>query len=390
MQAPPEDIPYLIYLREGPSHSVADAQPVCEALSRRFHGEMWTYGSHETDTVIGRFRLRVLNTDNRNQRLAYLGYMRQVRRRARELAASGRKNVVVISYDPFKNGLLASMVARITGGKFICEVNGSYANPDNFADLTSPLKRRFMLRAMRAMASYVVRRADGIKLLFDDALEGLAKPRVGATIRRYPNLAYLTRFYSLPEEKFILLVGFPFYRKGADILCNAFISIADRFPEWRVVLIGHQLAAAAEKIGLRHERIQFLAGMKQDDVANWMARCAILAQPSRSEAMGRVLLEGAAAGKCRVGSNIEGIPTVITDGVDGALARTNDPKDLARVLEELMNDRARRDAFGAAARRRAETEFSPEHYLANLGELVEAVTKKPANAIAETPLGSRS
>ena len=48
--------------------------------------------------------------------------------------------------------------------------------------------------------------------------------------------------------------------------------------------------------------------MPQAQLAPWMMRCAILALTSRSEAMGRVLVEAAAAEKCRIATRVGGIP----------------------------------------------------------------------------------
>jgi glycosyltransferase involved in cell wall biosynthesis len=50
----------------------------------------------------------------------------------------------------------------------------------------------------------------------------------------------------------------------------------------------------------------------------------------------------------RVGSDLEGIPTVIEDGVDGLLFRPGDAADRAAKLNRLMGDRVLRKAMGEA------------------------------------------
>ena len=51
-------------------------------------------------------------------------------------------------------------------------------------------------------------------------------------------------------------------------------------------------------MGLEHPQIEARPGVKQPELAAWMSRCAIFALPSRTEAMGRVLIEAGAAAKC--------------------------------------------------------------------------------------------
>jgi glycosyltransferase involved in cell wall biosynthesis len=97
-----------------------------------------------------------------------------------------------------------------------------------------------------------------------------------------------------------------------------------------------------------------------------MGSCAILVLPSRSEAMGRVLLEAMAAEKARIGSNVDGIPTVIDNGIDGFLVKPGDVKDLTEKLDILMGDSGLRRQMGQAGKVRVHSEFTEEVYINNL------------------------
>jgi glycosyltransferase involved in cell wall biosynthesis len=96
--------------------------------------------------------------------------------------------------------------------------------------------------------------------------------------------------------------------------------------------------------------------------------------------MGRILIEAAAAGKCRVASRVGGIPTVVDDGRDGVLVRKEDAEGLAVALEMLISDPGLRRRLGEAARLRAATEFSPAIYLAHFEELIRATLAKHSPA----------
>ena len=113
--------------------------------------------------------------------------------------------------------------------------------------------------------------------------------------------------------------------------------------------------------------------MKQPELAEWMSRCAIFALPSRTEAMGRVLIEAGAAAKCRLASRFGGIPTVIEDGVDGLLVEKENVDELSATLARLMQDAPLRCRLGDAARVRAGREFSGNAYLEHYVEFVSSV-----------------
>ena len=122
--------------------------------------------------------------------------------------------------------------------------------------------------------------------------------------------------------------------------------------------------------GLEHPQIEAHPGVKQPELAEWMSRCAIFALPSRTEAMGRVLIEAGAAAKCRVASRVGGIPTVIEDGVDGVLVGKENVDELSAALARLIADAPLRHRLGDAARVRVGREFSGNAYLEHYAEFV--------------------
>jgi glycosyltransferase involved in cell wall biosynthesis len=369
---------YLFKVVEGPTYNPEEYLPTLELLSQRFAGELWSYGSYEADRQVGRMRLRVVKDPSGNRMRNFLHFARRVLERARELRAQPPANLVVTSYDPFKGGLLAWRVARLLRGAFVCEVNGQYGDPDNFAHLTSRWWRRARLTQMRLLGSFVLQRADGVRLLFAEQLANFASVGCSTVVRVFFALSFTDRFTPGPEEPIILCVGFPFERKGIDLLARAFRSLAPKYPQWKLVLIGHLLPQQLRERGLEHPQIEALPGMPQLQLVPWMSRCAVFALPSRSEAMGRVLLEAAAAAKPRVATRVGGIPSVVEPGFDGLLVPKDDLAQLTAALDALMADPALRTRLGEAARRRVAQEFSGESYLGRFEELVMAALRASA------------
>ena len=378
-----EPLAYLFKVMPGPTYTTDDFEPTLHLLSQRFTGELWSNGSYDADLTFGRMRLRVVKDRSERGVLNYLRFARAVWRRALELRCMPpAQPVVVTSFDPFKGGLLAWRVARLLGGSFVCEVNGAPADPDNFADVKSATWIRIRLLQMRLLGSFVLRRADAVRLLFADQLRNFVTLPSRTIVRRFWCLTFQDRFYEGPEEPFILSAGYPFKRKGVDILARAFTRIAAEFPDWKLVLIGHQVPEQLQACGLQHAQISALPGIPQRQLVQWMSRCSIFALPSRSEGTPRVLLEAAAAGKCRISTRICGIPMVIADGKDGILVEKEDVDGLAAGLRTLMRDEHLRHRLAREAQRRIAQEFSGAVYLDHFEELIAATLQSSARTIA--------
>ncbi|MBS0241481.1 MAG: glycosyltransferase family 4 protein, partial [Proteobacteria bacterium] len=137
-------------------------------------------------------------------------------------------------------------------------------------------------------------------------------------------------------------------------------------PDWRLVLIGHELELHRNETEARQHRISFLKSMPNAEVARWVSRAAIFALPSRSDALPRVLMEAAAAGKARIGSAVDGIPRLITNEADGLLVPPKDPAALAAAIARLIDDPQLRSRLGSAARARVFRDFSTTRYIEDL------------------------
>jgi glycosyltransferase involved in cell wall biosynthesis len=375
-----EQTTYLFMIVSGPSYDIGAWEWVCTLLSQRFRGEMWAYGSYAADRVFGQIRLHVVQQRSDNRFTSFCRYVVRVVRRAYQLRRDRPGSIVVTSYDPLRAGLLALCVARILGARLVCEVNGAYGNPDNLANVTSSWWKRVRLAEIRLVGSYVLRRADGVRLLFREQLRDFVTLPPRIVVRQFFALCNVDRFAPGADEPIVLAAGFPFLIKGMDVLVSAFRQLAPRFPGWKLVLIGHGIPAELRARGLHYSWIETQPGLPQTELARWVSRCSILALPSRSEAMGRILIEAAVAGKCRVASRVGGIPTVIDDGRDGMLVEKEDVAGLARALEDLMRNEASRRRLGEAARQRAVTEFSPAVYLEHYAELIRATLARQAPA----------
>ncbi|HEY0941135.1 MAG TPA: glycosyltransferase family 4 protein [Steroidobacter sp.] len=368
----PNPSPYLFILKNGPVYGLDDYVAYqIQTLSEGFAGELWVDGSFNASKTIGRFQANVVLEEDGGSRLAFkYHYFRKLLARARivDREVSGPK--VVITYDPFLNGLMGHLISRALGWPLIVEVNGAFANPDNYADSFGFFARTFKPALSRLIGRFVIGRAHGVRLLFKEQLQGFASTNPSCVVRQYFDAVPLDRFAPGPEERFLLHVGFPYRRKGVDLLLEAFARVGGEFPDWKLVLIGHELQ---DHIPVNPPNVVVMKPMPNAELATWISRCAALVLASRSEAMGRVLIEAAAAAKPRIVSKVDGTYTVVNHDSDGLLFEAGNVEALATALRSIMRDESLRRRLGDTARTRALTEFGAASYLGHVSSLVGAV-----------------
>jgi glycosyltransferase involved in cell wall biosynthesis len=360
----------LLLILPGPLWEIKDSlRKRLEGLSERYQGRLITSMPEKGDHRIGNFTLTALRYRRGApwkpwMNLKFFLYGCYVALRAR-FGSEGYD--LVVTYDPLRTGLIGLLVARLAGARFAPEVNGVYDSYANYIDggprFMLDLKRRLYPR----LVGFTLSRADGIKTLFPAQVKAYRDRIRTPIVEHFFDYVDLEPFRDLGEDKVILFVGYPFRLKGVDLLIEAFKAVVPRHPGWKLKILGwfpdkRELDAA---IG-GHPDIYHHPPVYSHEMPLHMGRCGIFVLPSRTEAMGRVLLEAMASSKPRVGADIEGIPTVIEDGVDGLLFRPGDAADLAAKLDRLMGDAALRKSLGMAGRMRALGEFNANHYFRRL------------------------
>jgi glycosyltransferase involved in cell wall biosynthesis len=365
----------LFLISPGPKYDIVnDLQLKLTGLAEQFEGIVFTATPKPARMTLGNFlivtvRIRGGRTISYHFRFFLAGILMALKERIKQ----NRINLVV-SYDPLMTGLLGLVVSRILNAKFITEVNGEYANIANYADEKRKVRAWLKIKAYTVVQRFILKHADGIKTLYPGQVDRLKVDLTDKVIDSFFNLVDLERFKNLGEETTVLFAGFPLYRKGVDVLIRAFKKISAKYPQWKLKILGWfpDVEELNAEIG-GHPQIFHHRPVPSREMPNHIGTCALFVLPSRSEAMGRVLLEAMAAGKPRIGANVGGIPTVITHGHDGFLFESENVAQLAQCLDKLMGNAALRARMGKAAKNRAKREFSAEQYFKRIAEFYAAV-----------------
>ena len=108
-----------------------------------------------------------------------------------------------------------------------------------------------------------------------------------------------------------------------------------------------------------------------DGIVGALDESSVLVLPSRSEGMGRVVIEAQLRGRPVLGSDVGGIPDLVTDGVDGVLVEP-DPDAIGGVARAAARGSggARAPRRRRACRRRALARRRPEEYAERVRALV--------------------
>ena len=87
-------------------------------------------------------------------------------------------------------------------------------------------------------------------------------------------------------------------------------------------------------------------------------------------------MEAMAAGLPVVSTAVGGVPELVREGETGLLVPPNDAGALARALQALMDNPARRRAMGAAARQYAMAHFDIRHTVRGYEQLYESLLNR--------------
>lgn len=185
-------------------------------------------------------------------------------------------------------------------------------------------------------------------------------------------------------------------QKRPLLLLEAFRLLMDRHPEWDLVLRGHgpqekRLRRKIRALGTG-DRIR-LPGVCRDAPAAY-ADAHIYCLPSSYEGFPNSLLEAMCAGLPCVGfRECAGSRDVLHHGETGILVDEATPEALARALDPLMADAARRTALGQAAKA-ATAEYAPrkiyDQWEALFAELAAQKGQTVMDAFAEEPFASQA
>ncbi len=265
----------------------------------------------------------------------------------------------------------AAVLAARSGAPVVLEGHGDWRTATRLygsgaRKLLSPLADRIALAALR--------RVEAVRTIstYTTGLVQAAGVEPAATFPAFMDLdRFLGPVVPLPEHPGPLFVGVLERYKDVDGLAAAWRLAAPRLPGvvLRIVGTGSRTHVVEGLV-----QSEWTPRVPNDEIPEVLDASTCLVLPSRSEGLGRIVVEALCRGRPVVATRVGGITDLVRDGENGLLVPPRDPAALAGALVRVLTDRALAERLAAAARPSVEPWLAtPEDYARRTRELVEQV-----------------
>jgi D-inositol-3-phosphate glycosyltransferase len=289
----------------------------------------------------------------------------------------GTQNYDVVHANYWLSGLVAEELRKCWGTKFAMTFHTLAELKNQIAQSPAEMESDLRLRA----ECHLCGEADRITANTSVEKQQLVRfyGAGSSRIRIVPPGVDLSRFHPIEqsyaksvigiqaEHRMILFTGRIERLKGIDNLFRAMAILHQRRADWDwarmcVSVIGGdpseeglrengemaRLHELRDELGLS-DLITFLGARDQDTLQYYYAAADVLVMPSHYESFGMVALEAMACGTPVIASDVGGLSTLVQDGKTGFRVKVNDPEALAKAIERLMDNEARRRRMGHSA-----------------------------------------
>jgi len=180
-----------------------------------------------------------------------------------------------------------------------------------------------------------------------------------------------------PRATVLTHIGRFAVQKNHALLVEAFAQVHSDAPLYLLLVGAGELEDAVREqvagLGLQG-RVRFL-GIRAD-VADILRASDVFVLSSRWEGNPMSVMEAMAAGLPVVSTAVGGVPELVQEGVTGRLVPSEDAGALAQAMQALVDDPARRQAMGAAARQHAVARFDIRHTVRGYEQLYESLLRR--------------
>lgn len=249
---------------------------------------------------------------------------------------------ISLAFFSIPSGIAAFVLKKLLGIPYFIllrggDVPGFYPRDlGRYHRITRPL-----IHGLWKQADGVIANSDGLKRLARRSMPGI-------DIQVVPNGVdpELFQYERRKDVKIgavrILFAGRFSHHKGIDVLLESLNRLSPDIHEVEVDLVGDgpemkRLKQKALEISGRVQ-INFYGWKSREDLYRMYRDADLFVFPSRDEGMPNVILEAMASGLPVIATRIPGSEELVADGVNGFLVHKDDPNELRRALEKLINE----------------------------------------------------
>lgn len=158
------------------------------------------------------------------------------------------------------------------------------------------------------------------------------------------------------EGKYILFLGrFDIFQKGLDTLLHAFKIVSVKYPKIELLFAGggkdeEKLKILAGQLSL-DRNVKFAGRVHGDKKKGIIAGSLFSCRPSRFESFGLGALEVSACGRAVIVSDVPGNLEAVRQNETALVVKPDDVEQLALAMQELLENKAKRERLGEAGRK---------------------------------------
>ena len=303
-------------------------------------------------------------------------YIRSYNFYAKQIALYARQHSIDMVHNNTAAVLEGIYLKRKLKLPLIWHVHEIIVKPKAISDFINFLMGRYadkIVTVSQAVASHVNEspfiKEGQVQVIYNGVDNAVYHPMQASTVREQ---------FAIPEESLVIgMVGRVNAWKGQGDFLEAVTPILEQYPnsiaflagsafageEWRVEELESTIAKSS--VASQIKRIDYY-----EHTTELYNMFDIFVLPSTNpDPLPTVVLEAMACGKSVVGYRHGGVCEMVAEGTNGLLATPNQPAELSKVIQELVEDPEKRNQFGQASVKRQRELFSLESYIKNFSEL---------------------
>ena len=256
-----------------------------------------------------------------------------------------RADIVVVQ-DPILALLVILSVKTVTRKpKIVIESHGDFIETITLEkNLFFPKLYKILLKSI---ASYTLNKADCLRVISSSTKEQVESFTEEKTIVEFPAWIDLRNFLDVnykPEKKTILFLGSISDRKNPLLILRSLNNLRKKSIFFLTIIGPHINKEYLKKLNqyiLNNDLDEFATikeEVEQEEVIHYLSKSSLLILPSKSEGLGRVILEAQAVGCPVLVSDSGGMKDFIDEKKTGFIFKNNDVIDLSEKIELILND----------------------------------------------------
>lgn len=188
----------------------------------------------------------------------------------------------------------------------------------------------------------------------------------GVNFERWPE----ANSQAAQADPVVLFIGRDFYRKGGDLLLDAFARARQNYPTAKLIFLTRD--PIPESFPLEGVEVLY-TGWDRNMVSECFRRANIFVLPSRLETWGDVLLEAMAYGIACISVDAEPMTEIVQDGETGLLVQPESAEALSEGLVKLFKDIDLRNKLGTTSREFVQNNYSWDHVVQKMAPKIQEI-----------------